>query len=118
MSTRGPTTAAQRAAGTYATLLTNRQGWIAEGFPGFDDLMFEFTPESIKHRVSDAISRPDHYLELGLAFGDRFRELYTRDAFANRIIDMAELAAFRFSAERPLIQPLFRVAPALGCDGI
>ncbi|HQR12530.1 MAG TPA: hypothetical protein PLW68_14490 [Casimicrobiaceae bacterium] len=98
---------AQRAAGHFSTLLTNRQGWIAEGFPGFDELTFEFNPESIRDRVNDAIGHPDRYLELGVGFGDRFRELHTRDAFANRIVDMAELAAFRCGTERPMIQSFF-----------
>ncbi len=101
----------QRAAGNFATMLTNRQGWIANGFPGFEELSFEFHPDSIRDRVNDAISRPDHYLELGIAFGERFRELHTRDAFANRIIDMAELAALRQSPVKPIIQPFFDWPP-------
>jgi hypothetical protein len=98
---------AQRAAGTYATLLTNRQGWLTDKFPGFADLAFEFSHDSIKSRVGDAIARPDHYLDLGVAFGERFREFYTRDAFANRIVAMAELGALRYGAARPLLQPFF-----------
>jgi hypothetical protein len=97
----------QRAAGTYALLLTNRQTWVTEKFPGFEDLTFGFDPESIRNRVSDAIARPSHYLELAVAFGDRFRENYTREFFANRIVDMAELAALQYSIEKPVIQTFF-----------
>ena len=96
-----------RAAGSFSTVLTNRQGWLEDKFPGFEELTFEFKPESIKARVADAISRPDRYLELGVAFGERFRELYTREAFAHRIVEMAELANLQWGAEKPFIQDFF-----------
>jgi hypothetical protein len=44
---------------------------------------------------------------LGIAFGQRFREVYTRQAYANYIVDLAELAALQWSAEKPVIQPFF-----------
>jgi hypothetical protein len=97
----------QRAAGSFAPVLTNRQGWLERDFPGFDAFTFEFDPESIKSRVSEAIANPERYLELGVAFGERFREVYPRDAFANRVIDMAELVALYVNPQKPSIQPFF-----------
>ena len=96
-----------RAAGSFATILTNRQGWLASQFPGCEELTFEFTPDSIRARVSDAIAHPDKYLDLGIAFGERFRELYTREAFAQRVVEMADLAALQWSPQKPFIQPFF-----------
>lgn len=97
----------QRAAGTFLPVLTNRQGWLDRNFPGYDALTFEFNLESIKSRVSEAIDSPERYLELGVAFGERFREVYPREAFANRVIDMAELASLHCRAQKPAIQPFF-----------
>lgn len=97
----------QRAAGAYLPVLTNRQGWCTDHFPGCEDLWFEFTPDSIQTRVSEAIAHPDTYLELGIAFGEQFRNVYPREGFAHRLVDMAELAAFRYSRVKPIIQPFF-----------
>jgi hypothetical protein len=97
----------QRAAGSFATVLTNKQGWLADNFPGFDELTFEFDHASIKSRISDVIAHPEKYLELGVAFGDRFRSLYTGAAFANFVVDIAELATLHSGSERPVIQPFF-----------
>ena len=97
----------QRAAGSFSLVLTNRQGWADDNFPGFGDLFFEFDPDSIKSRVADALTHPGRYLELGVAFGERFRQLYPREAFAHRVIDLAELAALHYSRAKPMLQPFF-----------
>ena len=97
----------QRAAGSFTLLLTNRQGWISEQFPGFDDLTFEFNEESIKVRVADAIENPDRYLDLAMAFGERFCARYTQRAFAQRLIEAAELATLNAAGDKPHIQPFF-----------
>ena len=103
----GPHERVMRGAGSYASVLTNRQGWLTEAFGEFEDLTFEFDPDSIRARASEAISNPDRFLDLGVAFGDRFREVYTRQAYANCIVDLAELASLQCSAEKPVIQPFF-----------
>jgi hypothetical protein len=69
--------------------------------------MFEFTPDSIASRAADVLANPDRYLDLAVNFGERFREIYPRDAVGNRIVDMAELAVLHWSLEKPLIQPFF-----------
>jgi hypothetical protein len=97
----------QRAAGAFSAVLTNRQGWLTDCFPAFDELCFEFTPDSIKSRVSEAIAHPNRYLELGVAFGEEFRSVYPREGFAHRVIDVAELAALQYSREKPVVQPFF-----------
>lgn len=97
----------QRAAGSFAVALTNRQTWITRDLPGFEDLLYEFTPDSISARVSDVISHPDRYIELGIAFGDRFRQVYSAEAYANRIVDLAELAVLHYGSEKPVLQPFF-----------
>ncbi|SRR6266550_781786 len=97
----------QRAAGSYAAVLTNRQTWLTEKFPGFEELTFEFDPESIKARASDAIARPGRYIELGIAFGERFRALFTAADFAARIVEVADLSALNWNATKPAIQPFF-----------
>ncbi len=103
----GPHERVMRAAGSYACVLTNRQGWLTAALGEFEDLTFEFNPDSIRAKASDAISHPDRFLDLGVAFGERFREVYTRQAYANCIVDLAELAALRCGAEKPVIQPFF-----------
>jgi hypothetical protein len=103
----GPHERVMRGAGSYAFVLTNRQGWLTAAFGEFDDLTFEFNPDSIRAKASEAISHPDRFLDLGIAFGERFREVYTRQAYANQIVDLAELAALQCSAEKPVIQPFF-----------
>jgi hypothetical protein len=103
----GPHERVMRGAGSYASVLTNRQGWLTEAFGEFEDLTFEFNTESIRAKASDVISHPDRFLDLGVAFGQRFREVYTRQAYANYIVDLAELAALQWSAEKPVIQPFF-----------
>jgi hypothetical protein len=97
----------QRAAGAYGLVLTNRQGWLSERFAGYDDLTFEFSPESIKARVADVLSKPGRYLDLAISFGERFRELYTANAFADCVVKAAELAALQSFREKPVLQPFF-----------
>jgi hypothetical protein len=97
----------QRAAGAYSLVLTNRQGWLTSAFPEFADFTFEFEPESIKARVADVLARPDRYLELAVAFGDRYREVHPAEAFVRRVVEVADLAALQCAAEKPLIQPFF-----------
>ncbi|PWT75147.1 MAG: hypothetical protein C5B46_03050 [Proteobacteria bacterium] len=97
----------QRAAGSYSLVLSNKQTWITDEFPGFDDITFEFDPESIKARVADVLARPEHYLELGVAFGERFRKVHPMEAFSGRVVAMADLAALRCAAEKPVLQPFF-----------
>jgi hypothetical protein len=97
----------QRAAGSYTAFLTNRQGWMTQQFPGFDDFTFDFAPESIQARVADALARPTHYIDLAVAFGERFRERYTREAFARRLVDAAEMARLQYGSNKPTIQPFF-----------
>ncbi|HSQ79571.1 MAG TPA: hypothetical protein VLU54_00285 [Casimicrobiaceae bacterium] len=97
----------QRVAGSYALALTNRQGWLRDNFEGYEDLTFDFTPESIRARVSDVISNPRRYVDLGLAFGERFRTVFDRGAFADRVIRAADLVALQWLREKPVIQPFF-----------
>jgi hypothetical protein len=97
----------QRAAGSYSLVLSNRQGWIAEEFPGFEAMTFEFHPDSIKARIAEVLAQPERHLELGVAFGERFREVHPAEAFAGRIIDVAHLAMLACAAEKPAPQPFF-----------
>ena len=101
----------QRAAGSYSLVLSNKQTWIAEEFPGFEEITFEFDPESIKARIADVLARPDRYLELGVSFGERFREVHPMEAFVRRVVELADLAALQCAREKPLLQP-FVVWPA------
>jgi len=97
----------QRAAGSYSLVLSNKQSWIDNEFPGFDDLTFEFDPASIKARIADVLAHPDRYLELGVGFGEKFREVHPMEAFSRRVVELAEIAALNCSAEKPLLQPFF-----------
>lgn len=102
-----------RAAGAFSIVLTNRQGWITKEAPGFDDLMYEFSPDSIADRVADVVAHPDRYLELGFGFGERIRERFPAHAYADRLIDIAELAALHYGQAKPQLQPFF-VWPRVG----
>ncbi len=105
----------QRAAGSYSLVLTNAQGWIATQFPDFQEMTFEFEPDSIKARIADVLAHPDRYLELGVAFGERFREVHPMEAFARRIVELADLAALQCNTEKPSLQPFFVwPAPSVG----
>jgi len=97
----------QRGAGSYSLVLSNKQSWIGSEFPGFDDLTFEFEPDSIKARIADVLAHPDRYLELGVAFGERFRDVHPMEAFSGRVVELAEVAALHCSAEKPQLQPFF-----------
>ncbi len=97
----------QRAAGSYSLVLSNKQSWIAAEFPGFEEMTFEFDPESIKARVADVLAHPDRYLELGVAFGERFREVHPVEAFCRRVVELADLAALQCAREKPSLQPFF-----------
>jgi len=103
----GPHERVMRAAGSYGLVLTNQQSWLSEAFPAFGDQMFDFTAESIAERASDAIRRPDAYVERGIAFGEQFRQRYSRESVGNTIVDMAELAVLQWSVQKPVIQPFF-----------
>jgi hypothetical protein len=95
----------QRAAGSYSLFLSNKQSWLADEFSEFEDLTFEFEPESIKARIADVLARPEHHLELGVAFGERFRDLYPTARFVRRVVELAGLAAVL--CEKPSLQPYF-----------
>jgi len=97
----------QRAAGSFSVPLTNRQSWIERDFPGFDELMYEFTPGSIRNRVEDVLAKPGQYIDRAVAFGDRFRVVYAPEVYANRVVDLAEFAVLQYGSEKPSIQPFF-----------
>jgi hypothetical protein len=97
----------QRAAGSYSLVLSNKQSWIADEFPGFEEMTFEFAPESIKERIADVLAKPQRYLELGVAFGERFREVHPMEAFSRRVVELADLAALQCATEKPPLQPFF-----------
>jgi hypothetical protein len=97
----------QRAAGSFALFLTNRQTWLEKDFPECRELLFDFSPESIRQRVSDVIARPARYLELGVAFGEQFRARYPREAFGHRVLEFAQLVALQWQDPKPKLQPFF-----------
>jgi hypothetical protein len=97
----------QRAAGSYSLVLTNRQGWLSERFADFEEFAFEFNPESIRDRVHDAIANPGRYIEQAVAFGERFREVYPRHAFGQRVVELVDLAKLLWNEPKPLLQPYF-----------
>jgi hypothetical protein len=97
----------QRAAGSFSLVLTNRQGWLSEHFQDFEGLTFEFEPEAIRARVHDAIIAPGRYIEQAVAFGERFREVYPRQAFAQRVVELVDLAKLLWNEPKPLLQPFF-----------
>lgn len=97
----------QRAAGSYALVLTNRQGWFENNFPQFSDLTFEFTADSIRSRVADVLANRQRYLDEAVAFGEQYQAMFPRRAFAERVIAMADLAALSFANPKPHLQPFF-----------
>jgi hypothetical protein len=97
----------QRAAGSYSLVLTNRQQWLHERFPDFSDLTFEFDARSIAERVSDVLNRPGRYIDLAVAFGERFREVFPRAAFAEKILQLVDLTNLLWREPRPQIQNFF-----------
>ncbi len=104
---RQPHDRVYRAAGSYAMVLTNRQSWLTESFEDLTDLTFSFEKQSIQNRIADVLANRDRYLEMAVEFGKRFREVYPTEAFADRVIEMADLAALQYAAEKPVIQNFF-----------
>lgn len=96
-----------RAAGCYTLAITNRQNWLNRQFAEFTDLAFDFNDDSIQSTVNRIIANPNQYLEMGVSFGDHFRSVYPRTAFANKIIDYAELAALQYGRQKPPLQQYF-----------
>ena len=97
----------QRAAGAYSLVLTNRQGWLSRQCPEFDDLTFTFEAESIQTRVADALAHPDRYVDRAVEFGERFREIYSREAFAQAVLRLADVARLLGSEQRPRFQDFY-----------
>ena len=97
----------QRAAGSYSLVLTNRQGWLLEKFPEYSDITFEFSPESIADRVDDVLSHRMRYLDMAIAFGDRFRTVYPRERFAEVITPLVEHTRWIWQDPRPQLQTYF-----------
>lgn len=97
----------QRAAGSFSLVLTNRQGWLCDHFADFTDLAFEFDIDSIRDRVADALARPDRYLDMALAFGERFRIVYPREGFAPRVWDLVDHATLLWNEPKPALQPFY-----------
>lgn len=96
-----------RAAGSFSLVLTNRQSWLSREFPGFEDMTFEFDPQSIKDRIAGVLADPDRYLDLGVAFGERFRAIHPREAFARQVVEVADLASLQCVEQKPNIQNYF-----------
>jgi hypothetical protein len=96
-----------RAAGSFSLVLTNRQSWLSREFAGFEDMTFEFDPQSIKDRIAGVLANPDRYLDLGVAFGERFRAIHPRDALARQVVEVADLASLQCVEQKPNIQKFF-----------
>lgn len=103
----GPHERVQRAAGAYALVLTNRQTWLQRDLPGFEELQFEFSFESIQSRIADVLANRARYIDLGISFGERYREVYSAAAFAHRLVAIVDLVTLQRSAPQPAIQPYF-----------
>ncbi len=97
----------QRAAGAYALVLTNRQQWLTDSFSDFTDLTFDFNAESIADRVADVLSHPGRYVDLAIAFGDRFRQVFPREAVADRMISLVSYARLMWDDPKPMLQNFF-----------
>jgi len=97
----------QRAAGSYSLVLTNRQSWLTERFPAFQDLMFDFDPHSIAARIDDVLSHRERYLELALEFGDAFRVAFPRQSFAETVLTLVDYTRWLCQDPRPQLQDFF-----------
>jgi hypothetical protein len=96
-----------RSAGTYSLCLTNRQQWLLDDFPEFGKMAFAFKPDSIRECVEGALQRPEEYVDLGVAFGRRARELWSVDRVVDKLNEAAELGMLLHAAPRPQLQPYF-----------
>ena len=85
-----------RAAGSYNLCITNKQAWI-DKFVGFENLMYEFNKESIQETVSNILKNPEESQEMAIAFGERFRLVWTEQKAVDQLIEIAELVSFNFS---------------------
>jgi hypothetical protein len=97
----------QRAAGSFALCLTNKQGWLRDQFTTLQDLTFDFSKESIQTCIANVLARPDNFLDLAVEFGQRFRQVYSAESFSRHVLEMATLASVRWSEDKPILQPFF-----------
>jgi hypothetical protein len=96
-----------RAAGCYTLAVTNRQAWFDNHFGDFSTFEFDFTYDSIQSTIANIIANPSHYVDAGISFGERFRGVYPRSKFANKVVDYAELATLQYRRQKPPLQPYF-----------
>jgi hypothetical protein len=97
----------QRAAGAYALVVTNRQRWLEDDFPEFRELAFDFDAASIAAKVADVLDNREKYVEMGLAFGERFRQVHPTEEFVRRVVELADIAAVKYASEKPQLQDYF-----------
>lgn len=96
-----------RAAGAFSAALTNRQSWIEKKFDNAPSFTFDFDPESIRERIASVLENPDRHLEVGIEFGERFRQVYPPEELIRRVTEAAALASLQGRGPKPQIQDFF-----------
>lgn len=91
---RGAHDRALRAAGRFTTCLTNRTKFYVDGFPGAASFTYRFSQDSIVELVESALEHPAGTVELGLAQGERMRELLTEDYYVEQLVSAVDACAF------------------------
>lgn len=101
-----------RAFGMYTLCLTNEQPYFQEGFANYQDFSFKFDKESMRDKISDVLSRPKQYVELGIEVAETFRAANPPENFVRSMLETASAIRLACSSRPPNMQNFFDWPPS------
>jgi hypothetical protein len=107
----GPHDRALRAAGRYTAFLTNRQQYYRDNFANHRDFTFLFNADAVRECVERALSRPAETVEMGLAQGERLRQLRTPEEFVRELVTAVDACALACGERPPQTQNFVHYQP-------
>jgi hypothetical protein len=100
-----------RAAGRYTAFLTNRQQFYVDHFDNHRAFTFLFNRDSIRERVEAALARPRETVEMGIAQGERMRELMPAERYFERLLAVVDACALACGQRPPDTQNFVHFNP-------
>ena len=99
------------AAGRHTLCLSNAQKYYEHNYPDAPDMLFDFSAESLRHRVGDALARPKHYVDLGVAVAERAATIHPPATALSYLIDFANMVRFDMTQDSFAGQQTFVMWP-------
>lgn len=109
---RAPHERPRRAFGLYTLCLTNEQAFFNDNVAHASDFSFAFDPDSIRDKVSDVLSHPQRYVDIGIAAAESFRERFAGPRFGEQLLDIASALRVGCGPRPGPLQPYFGWPPA------